>query len=66
MPVASWSEFDTLVALFGREAQTGARAAGRALMTLFEASRYPARQPHWLDWERHKALRLLRPIDRVA
>jgi hypothetical protein len=63
MPAARWSQFDALVS--GFSAETGARAAGRALEALLQRSA-AARATDWLDWERDKARRLLVAAGRAA
>lgn len=59
MPASSWRFLDGLVARAAEETQTGARAVGQVLMTLMRAEAATAREPHWLDFERQKAARLL-------
>jgi hypothetical protein len=60
MPVERWTQFDDLLATVRHEASTGARAAGQVLMALMEEEGGEAPRASWLDFERDKALRLLR------
>jgi hypothetical protein len=64
MPAFAWAQFDALVARAATGAETGARAAGQAVMALM--TRDAERDAHWLDWDREKAMRLLRVAGRAA
>ncbi len=58
-----WARFDALVAEASYRAPTQARAIGEVISGLIEES--PRANPgptHWMDWERQKALRLLRSV----
>ena len=59
MPMARWAELDTLVSRVGAEAPTAARAVGHVVAALLHGSPRRLTEPHWLDFERDKALRLL-------
>jgi hypothetical protein len=64
MSESDWSEFEKLVALSAGRASTQARAYGMAIAALLRA--LPRPEPEagpldWMDWERHKTLRLLLP-----
>lgn len=63
MSGADWSRFDALVAEHAPGEPTQARAIGAALGDLLQGrATIPAPGPlDWLDWERRKTLRLLRP-----
>ena len=65
MPIARWLEFDALVSRAAPEARTAARAAGHVVATLLDTSHRRISEPHWLDFERDKAQRLL-GVARVA
>ena len=60
-----WARFEELVRLAGPLAPTQARAHGRVISGLIEASNGPSRPApgplDWMDWERQKTLRLLCP-----
>jgi hypothetical protein len=45
---------------------TGARLLGLVLLRLLSAAEPPVRDAHWLDWERDKAIDLLRATRRAA
>ena len=64
MPRARWLEFDGRVS--AAVAETRARAAGQVLMALMDGSEARGREPHWLDFERDKARRLLLGASRAA
>jgi hypothetical protein len=64
MSESDWSEFEKLGARFAQRAPTKARAYGMALAGLLHS--LPRPEPEagpldWMDWERHKTLRLLLP-----
>ena len=59
MPAAAWAVLDGLVARAAQETETGARAVGQVLMALIGADAVTVSEPHWLDFERQKAARLL-------
>jgi hypothetical protein len=64
MSVEDWARFDALVHEVGANAPTQARAQGEAISALMDGRvRYPAVPSNWMDWERQKALRLLRPAN---
>src|SRR5262249_14203561 len=61
---SDWARFQALVARWGTMAPTQARAHGQVLSLLLESARQAKPEPgplEWMDWERRKALRLLRP-----
>ena len=60
MPAERWTQLDDLVASARHAASTGARAAVQVLMALMEQAGGEAPRASWLDFERDKALRLLR------
>jgi hypothetical protein len=64
MSEADWARFEALVRAIASDEPTQARAYGAALSRLIHA--VPALRPEpgpldWMDWERRKILRLLRP-----
>jgi hypothetical protein len=66
MSESDWAEFDRQVALRSSVAPTQARACGMVLSGLLRGSESPdlesEHQPgplDWMDWERHKTLRLV-------
>src|SRR5262245_27135814 len=67
MPEADWRRFEAPVGRLGAAATTQARAYGLTLSRLVQAesSAPPAGPLDWMDWERRKALRLLRPGGRA-
>jgi hypothetical protein len=65
MPKTYWVEFDALVSRAASEAPTVARAVGHVVAALLHPSHRRPTEPHWLDFERDKALRLLGSV-RVA
>src|SRR5215472_4911379 len=65
MLAADWARFDALTTRAAEGTDTGARAAGRALMVLLDTADL-ARAAHWLDWEHDKARRLLAAAGRAA
>jgi hypothetical protein len=66
MPEAGWRRFDALLDRVRPVEPTEARAAGQLLMGLMEIAEDRVGDRHWLDWEREKALHLLRESRRVA
>jgi hypothetical protein len=66
MPEADWQRFEAAVGRLGTGATTQARAYGMTLSRLVQAEAPPPPGPlDWMDWERRKALRLLRPGGRA-
>jgi hypothetical protein len=64
MSQGDWDRFEALVRQYGGEATTQARAYGLTLSQLVHQSAAQAPPPgplDWMDWERRKALRLLKP-----
>jgi hypothetical protein len=66
MPESDWAEFDRLVALRSTVAPTQARACGMVLSGLLHGNESPELESkhepgplEWMDWERHKTLRLV-------
>lgn len=67
MPEADWRRFEAAADRLGSGATTQARAYGLTIARLVqgEAPASTAAGPHdWMEWERRKALRLLRSEDR--
>ena len=64
MPAVRWAQFDALVARASDGTETAARVNGRVLAALMDVQ--SGRGPHWLDWEREKAQRLLAAAGRAA
>jgi len=61
MSPEDWARFDALVAEASVRAPTRARAHGEAISRLIHDRSRSAPGPFdWMDWERQKALRLLR------
>ncbi len=59
-----WDRFDSLVQEALLRAPTQARAHGEAISRLLHERIGPTPGPFdWMDWERQKALRLLRPAN---
>ncbi len=66
MSADDWRVLDGLAAEAATRTPTQARALGEAisaLMHLQSAARVEARPSNWMDWERQKTLRLLRPAN---
>ncbi len=64
MSADDWEQLDDLVAAESVQTPTQARALGGAISTLLQtARRVEARPSDWMDWERQKTLRLLRPAN---
>ena len=64
MSEQDWARFEALVRALAPEAPTHAQACGLALSRLMQevTGATPAPGPlDWMDWERRKILRLLRP-----
>ncbi len=64
MAAEDWARFDALVSLLGRQEPSRARAHGQAIARLMHEAGVPREEPgplDWMDWERRKTLRLLRP-----
>ncbi len=58
-----WDQFEALAGACASIAPTQARANGIAIAGLLHDASAPRPEPgpmDWMDWERHKALRLLR------
>ena len=66
MPEAAWRRFEALLDRVRPVEPTEARAVGRLVVGLMEIAEARAGDRHWLDWEREKALQLLREARRVA
>ena len=61
MSAEDWQALDALAARASVRTPTQARALGEAISTLIQTARLEqAKPPDWMDWERQKALRLLR------
>jgi hypothetical protein len=61
MSTEDWARFDALVKEASSRTPTQARAHGEVIAGLIRESPRPNPGPsHWMDWEREKALRLLR------
>ena len=59
-----WMRFETLVRASASQAPTPAQARGMVVTRLLDASGIatpPQASLDWMDWERQKAIRLLRP-----
>jgi hypothetical protein len=64
MSAEDWARFDALVEDASYRTPTQARAAGEVIAGLIhETPRTNPGPSHWMDWERQKALRLLRPAN---
>ena len=64
MSAEDWARFDALVNETSLLAPTQARAHGEAIARLMRDHPRPAPGPtNWMDWERQKAIRLLRPAN---
>lgn len=64
MSTEDWARFDALVNEASLRAPTRARAHGEAISRLIHERARPAPGPlDWMDWERQKTLRLLRPAN---
>ncbi len=64
MSAEDWARFEALVNEASLHASTQARAHGEAISRLIHDQTRPAVGPtHWMDWERQKAIRLLRPAN---
>lgn len=64
MSEQDWARFEALVRSLAPEAPTHAQACGLALSRLIGGASAPTPDPgplDWMDWERRKILRLLRP-----
>jgi hypothetical protein len=62
MSEADWARFESLAGSVAPAAPTQARAYGVALSALMHSANLPQPEPgplDWMDWERHKTLRLL-------
>ncbi len=61
MSEADWARLDSLARAAAAESPTMARAYGLAIARLLREAEGPVDGPaDWMDWERQKALRLLR------
>lgn len=63
MSQEDWRRFDDFVRVLGAGALTQARAHGQTLSALMGSDAAAATEPgplDWMDWERRKAVRLLR------
>ena len=64
MSAEDWVRFEALVNEASLHTPTQARAFGEAIRQLMRHDPRPGPVPsHWMDWERQKALRLLRPAN---
>src|SRR4051794_34213336 len=64
MSAEDWARFEVLVNEASPRTPTRARACGEAIARLMRERSRPAPGPFdWMDWERQKALRLLRPAN---
>ena len=64
MSGGDWTRLEALVRRHAADEPTRARALGAAMADLLAAREAAEREPRpldWLDWERRKTLRLLRP-----
>jgi hypothetical protein len=63
MSEADWARLEAMTSVLGADAATQARAYGQTLSALMDVVPTPEPEPgplDWMDWERRKALRLLR------
>ncbi len=64
MSAEDWDRFDALVLEASRHAPTQARAHGEVIAGLIHDRQRAGGGPtNWMDWERQKTLRLLRPAN---
>jgi hypothetical protein len=64
MSAEDWARFEALVSEASLRTPTQARAHGEAIARLMHERPRPAPGPiDWMDWERQKTLRLLRPAN---
>jgi len=64
MSAEDWARFEALAREASLRSPTQARAYGEAIARLMRERIRPAPSPlDWMDWERQKALRLLRPAN---
>ena len=64
MSAEDWARFEALVNEAMLRAPTQARAHGEAIARLMHERTRPSPGPiDWMDWERQKTLRLLRPAN---
>ena len=64
MSAEDWARFEALVREAWLQAPTQARAHGEAIAHLMRDRLRPTPGPtNWMDWERQKAIRLLRPAN---
>ena len=64
MSAEDWVRFEALVNEASLRAPTQARAHGETISRLMhERPRASSGPSNWMDWERQKALRLLRPAN---
>jgi hypothetical protein len=64
MSAEDWERFDALVERASYHAPTQARAHGEVIATLIhDGPRANPGPSDWMDWERQKTLRLLRPAN---
>jgi hypothetical protein len=64
MSADDWARFEALVNEAAMRTPTQARAYGEAISRLIRERPRPVPGPFdWMDWERQKALRLLRPAN---
>jgi len=64
MSAEDWAHFDALVNEASFRAPTQARAHGEVIAGLIrDRPRATPGPANWMDWERQKALRLLRPAN---
>ncbi len=64
MSAEDWARFDALANEASLRAPTQARAHGEAIAGLLRDRLRPAAGPtNWMDWERQKTIRLLRPAN---
>ncbi len=63
MSEADWDRFEALAGACAPVAPSQARANGLVISSLLNSAQVPRTEPRpldWMDWERRKALRLLR------
>ena len=64
MSAEDWARFDAMVGEASCHAPTQARAHGEVIAGLIhESPRATPGSSDWMDWERQKALRLLRRVN---
>lgn len=66
LPESDWGALEMLSRRYGSEGSSGAVALGQAIHRLLETQRRSADwswdSSDWMEWERRKTLKLLRPV----